>query len=262
MPFATLLVRRDGPVDTVILNRPEVRNAFNEQVVAELTTWADGAHAPGGPRVAVLAGAGKVFCAGADLEWMRAAAARTHEENLGDATAMARMFAALDTLPMPLIGRVHGAALGGGCGLAAVCDIVVAAEDAVFGFTEVKLGLVPAVISPYALAKIGRSAARELFVTGARFSAGRAREIGLAHAVVPETALDETVQSYVQELLSSGPEAVAAVKALLPEVWERTAARAVTLTARAIADRRASAEGQEGLHAFIEKRRPAWRGDR
>jgi methylglutaconyl-CoA hydratase len=168
------------------------------------------------------------------------------------------MFLALDRLPIPLVGRVHGAALGGGAGLCAVCDIVVAAEDAQFGFTEVKLGIIPAVISPFVLVKIGRSAARELFLTGARFSAARAREIGLVHAVVPAAELDAKVAAYLGELLTSAPEAIGAVKGLIPEVARRGPGEATALTAEAIARRRVSAEGQEGLRAFLEKRRPGW----
>src|SRR6187399_3235490 len=175
----SLLIQSDGPIARVTLNRPEVRNAFNEQLIAELTAWAESVKVTGPARVAVLSGAGKAFCAGADLTWMAKMIAYSREENVRDARAMARMFETLDRLPIPLIGRIHGAALGGGVGLAAVCDIVVAAEDAAFAFTEVKLGILPAVISPYAIAKIGVSAARELFLTGARFSAERAQAIGL-----------------------------------------------------------------------------------
>jgi len=175
---STLVVHAKGPVLHVRLNRPDVRNAFNEELIAELTAWAHGIDAGAGPRAAVLEGAGKVFCAGADLSWMSKTIAYSREDNVRDARAMAAMFDALDRLPIPLIGRIHGAALGGGVGLAAVCDIVVAAENATFGFTEVRLGIIPAVISPYAIAKIGRSAARELFLTGARFTAARAKEIG------------------------------------------------------------------------------------
>ena len=167
----SLLIEESGPVVRVTLNRPEVRNAFNEQLIADLTAWAASVKADGPARVAVLSGAGKMFCAGADVTWMSKMVRYTHDENVRDARAMAAMFDALDRLPIPLVGRVHGAALGGGVGLAAVCDIVVAAEDTAFAFTEVKLGILPAVISPFALAKIGRSAAREFFLTGARFSA-------------------------------------------------------------------------------------------
>jgi methylglutaconyl-CoA hydratase len=263
MSFTSLLTSRDGPVERLTLNRPEVRNAFNEQVIAELTEWA--LHTarepiPDRPRAVVLAGAGKVFCAGADVTWMAKTVAFTEDENIEDATAMSRMFHALDTLPMPLIGRIHGAALGGGAGLAAICDIVVAEDQAVFGFTETKLGILPAVISPFALAKIGRSAARELFLTGARFSAGRAKEIGLVHAVVPMAGLDASVEAYIREILTAGPEAVAAAKTLIPTVWNHTLEAATDFTARAIAARRVSDEGQEGLRAFLEKRSPAWKG--
>jgi methylglutaconyl-CoA hydratase len=182
----------------------------------------------------------------------------TEAENIRDATAMSRMFAALDALPLPVIGRIQGAALGGGAGLAAICDVVVADDAAVFGFTEVKLGILPAVISPFALAKIGRSAARELFLTGARFSAARAREIGLVHAMVPAAQLDAVVDGYVQEFLTGGPAAIAAAKALIPEVWGRSVADAMPITAAAIAARRVSPEGQEGLRAFLEKRPASW----
>jgi len=254
----SLLIQPDGPIVRVTLNRPDVRNAFNEELIAQLTAWAESITASSKARVAVLAGAGKVFCAGADLTWMSKMVAYTRDENVADARAMARMFQALDALPIPLIGRVHGAALGGGAGLAAVCDIVVAAEDAAFAFTEVKLGILPAVISPYALAKIGRSAARELFLTGARFSASRAKEIGLAHAIGDAVELDRIVAKYVNDLLTSAPEAVAAAKALIHDVSTLPRAEAVERSINAIADRRVSREGQDGMRAFLEKRAPAW----
>ena len=261
MEYSYITSTREAAVERLTLNRPDVRNAFNEEVIAELTEWAtQAAAAPiqARPRVVVLAGAGKMFCAGADVTWMAKTVTYTEEENVRDATAMSRMFAALNSLPMPLIGRIQGAALGGGAGLAAVCDIVVADDQAVFGFTETKLGILPAVISPFALAKIGRSAARELFLTGARFSAARAREIGLVHAVVPASELDATIDRYVTELLTAGPEAVAAAKALIPLVAAASINDAQPTTARAIAARRVSKEGQEGLRAFLEKRKPGW----
>jgi len=261
MAFQYLTTTRDGFVERLTLNRPDVRNAFNEHVIAELTAWAVDAHeqaAAGKIRVIVIGGSGKVFCAGADVTWMSKTIHYTEAENLSDAAAMSRMFAALDALPVPVIGRVQGAALGGGAGLAAVCDVVAAEEGALFGFTEVKLGILPAVISPFALAKIGRSAARELFLTGARFSAARAREIGLVHVVVPAADLDAAVNQYVQEFLAGGPEAIAAAKALIPMVWGRPTVDAMPITAAAIAARRVSAEGQEGLKAFLEKRPPTW----
>ncbi len=226
MKYRYLDVRRDGAVEYLTLNRPDVRNAFNDDVAAELTAWAATARAAaaadtGALRVVVVAGAGATFCAGADVKWMSRALLYSQEENIRDATAMAAMFDAINTLPVPLVARVQGAALGGGCGLAAVCDIVVADEDAVFGFTETKLGILPAVISPFAIAKIGVSAARELFLTGARFSAARALSLGLVHAVVAADALDATVQQYVRELLTAAPKAIARAKALIPQVAGR-----------------------------------------
>jgi len=262
MAYTSLLTARDGPVERLTLNRPDVRNAFNDHVVAELTEWAlQVARQPMAdrPRAVVLAGAGKMFCAGADVTWMAKTVEYTEEENIRDAMAMSRMFHALDTLPMPLVGRIQGAALGGGAGLAAVCDIVVAEDGAIFGFTETKLGILPAVISPFALAKIGRSAARELFLTGARFGAARAKEIGLVHAVVPAADLDGAVDMYVRELMSAAPEAVTAAKALIPRVWTQSVEAAADFTTRTIAARRVSKEGQEGLRAFLEKRTPSWK---
>src|SRR6185369_851286 len=216
--FNHLLVHRDGPVEYVTLNRPDVRNAFNETLIGELTTWAASVRGDAAVRAVVLSGAGKSFCAGADISWMAKTVEFSEDENMRDAAAASHMFGALNTLPVPVIGRVHGAALGGGVGLAAVCDIVVAEESAIFGFTEVKLGILPAVISPFVLAKIGRSAARELFLTGSRFSARRAQEIGLVHAVVSSAELDATVHHYLEECLTGGREAIAAAKALIAQV--------------------------------------------
>lgn len=256
--YRFLDVRRDGPVERVTLNRPDVRNAFNEEMIAELTAWAREAGADAALRVAVLAGAGKVFCAGADVGWMAKTKQYTEEQNVRDARALAAMFGALDDLPLPLVGCIHGAALGGGAGLTAVCDIAVAAQETVFGFTEVKLGILPAVISPFAVAKIGVSAARELMITGARFPASHAKAIGLVHAVVPAAELDATVNDYVRELLTSARSGIAAIKALLPQVVGRRPADVAEPTSRAIARQRVSPEGQEGLTAFLEKRAPRW----
>jgi methylglutaconyl-CoA hydratase len=265
MNYEHLTTQRDGTVERLTLNRPDVRNAFNEHVIAELTEWAARTREAAlrhEVRAVVLAGAGKMFCAGADVNWMSKALGYSEEENLRDAMAMSRMFAAINELPVAVIGRVQGAALGGGAGLAAVCDIVVADEAALFGFTETRLGILPAVISPFALAKIGQAAARELFLTGARFSAARARDIGLVHEVVPAGDLDVAVNRYVQDVLTAGPDAVAAAKALIPTVWGRPIAEAMPITAAAIAARRVSAEGQEGLRAFLEKRTAGWVGGR
>ena len=253
-----LLIEQGAPVVRVTLNRPDVRNAFNEALIAELTAWARSVKVGTDARVAVLAGAGRSFCAGADLGWMSKMVSYSHDENVRDARAMAAMFEALDALPIPLIGRVHGAALGGGAGLAAVCDVVVAAEDTAFGFTEVKLGIIPAVIAPYVVAKIGTSAARELFLTGVRFSAARAKEVGLVHVVADEAELDRVVARYATEVQTAGPQAVAAAKALVAQVSRRDRAAAIESTIDAIAERRVSPEGQEGMHAFLEKRKPSW----
>lgn len=258
MSYQFLRTRREGAVEYLTLHRPAVRNAFNETVIAELTAWARALSSDPSVRAGVLAGEGPVFSAGADAAWMAKMAGYSREENARDAAAMAEMFLTLDTLPCVLIGRIHGAALGGGAGLAAVCDVVVAEAQTVFGFTEVKLGILPAVISPYVLAKIGRSAARELFLTGRRFDAEQARHIGLAHAVVLDEQLDEAVETYVSEVLSASPTGVAAAKRLIPQVWTRSAADAASLTADAIAAQRVSPEGQEGLTAFLSRRTPAW----
>lgn len=248
-----------GPVTTVTLNRPDVRNAFNEALIDELTAWAKSV-VPGETRVAILQGAGKAFCAGADVNWMAKMVNYSREENVADAERAAAMLNALDRVPVPLIGRVHGAALGGGSGLAAVCDVVVAADDALFGFTEVVLGILPAMISPYVVRKIGINAARELCLSGTRFDAARAKAIGLASEVVPAGELDAAVDRHVQLFLKAAPGAVARAKALLREVHGRLPEDVVSLTTAAIADQRVSAEGQEGLRAFLEKRPAAWLG--
>ena len=251
-------VRHEDSIDYVTLNRPEIRNAIDDTVIEELTRWADAATENRQLRMAVLSGAGKTFCAGADLGWMSRTVDYEHEENIHDAWALARLFARLDTLPIPLVGRVHGAALGGGLGLVAVCDIAVATEDTVFGFTEVKLGIVPAVISPYAVAKMGASAARQLFLTGERFSARRAYELGLIHAVTPPGGLDVAVARVVEELRTAGPQAIAAAKVLIASVVDRHPSAVTELTVDTIADLRVTPEAQEGMRAFLDKRPPRW----
>ncbi len=251
--FTTIQLRRLANVEYVTLNRPEVRNAFNEHSIAELTAWAERASSDAGLRAVVIAGAGPSFCAGADLAWMAKMAAYSREDNLRDARAAAAMFAAIDRLRVPVIAQVHGAALGGGAGLVAVADIVVASDAATFGFTEVKLGLIPAVIAPYVLAKIGHSAARELFVSGRRFDAAHAREIGLVHAVAPSAQLIDTVNGYLIELAANGPEAMREAKALLRTIAGRSIADVTAMTAEAIADRRVSEEAQKLMRGFLRK---------
>jgi methylglutaconyl-CoA hydratase len=251
--ISTIQVKRLANVDYVTLNRPEVRNAFNERLIAEMTAWAKQAASDSSLRAVVMSGAGRSFCAGADLAWMAKMAEYTQEENLRDAQAAAAMFAAIDTLPMPVVAQIHGAALGGGAALAAVADIAVAADDATFGFTEVKVGLIPAVIAPYVLAKIGQSAARELFVTGRRFDAAYAREIGLVHAVVPAGDLIDRVNKYLIEIAANGPEAMRAAKALLRGIANQSIADAAPITAKAIAERRVSDEAQKMMKGFLKK---------
>ena len=259
----TLRVERDGPFARVTLARPDVRNAFNATVIEELRSAFDAlaAEPPDALRGVVLAGEGRTFSAGADVEWMRAAMDLGVEENERDAAAMQAMFTAIDACPVPVIARVQGAALGGGMGLCAVSDIVVAAADATFGFTESRLGIIPAVISTFVLPKIGESHARALFATGQRFDADRARAIGLVHEVVAdEGALDVAVEARLAELRAAGPTAIRAAKSLVRTIRELGPDAARGRTPGMIARQRTSAEGQEGLTAFLEKRPPAWRG--
>ncbi len=247
-----------GPVARVWLNRPDARNAFDGLMVTELRKTLFDLRSVDGVRVIVIGGRGPSFCAGADLEWMKAMAGFSREENLGEAQALADLFFTVYESPKPVVARVHGHALGGGAGLVAACDIPVAALGTQFGFTEVRLGIIPAVISPYVLGKIGESAARELFLTGERFEAVRAVEIGLVRAAVPEEDLDATVERRVEELLKAGPRAIAEAKALIREVSWRRIEEMQRYTVERIADLRVSAEGQEGMRAFLEKRKPDW----
>jgi methylglutaconyl-CoA hydratase len=243
-----LHIERDGHVLRVTLARPERRNAFDAGLIAELAeTFVD----VGRARAVVLAGDGPSFSAGADVDWMRASVDLSYDENVADANALRTMLEAIDSCPAPVVARVQGHALGGGAGLVAVADVAVAARDAVFAFSEVKLGIIPAVISPFALGKIGPGAARRWFVTGERFDAETALRIGLVHEVADD--LDAAVERVVGELLSAGPHAARWAKRLVRERPDGPE------TARWIAERRASDEGQEGLRAFLEKRPPAWR---
>ena len=248
--MGALRIERDGDVLRVTLARPETRNAFDAALIAELSeAFVD----VGTARAVVLAGDGASFCAGADVEWMRASADLDLEANVADANAMRRMFEAVDTCRAPVVAAVHGHALGGGIGLVACSDIAVARPGTVFAFSEVKLGIVPAVISPFALRRIGESAARRLFVTGERFDAETALRIGLVHEVADD--LDAAVRHVLDELATAGPRAARHAKRLVldrPDGPE---------TARLIAERRTSEEGQEGLRAFLDRRRPSWAPD-
>jgi enoyl-CoA hydratase/carnithine racemase len=246
---ANLTLERDGSVLRITLARPDRRNAFDAALIAEL---AEAFVDVGRARAVVLAGEGASFCAGADVDWMRASAGLSYDENVADANAMRRMFESIDRCPAPVVARVQGHALGGGAGLVAASDIAISAPDTLFAFSEVKLGIVPAVISPFALARIGGGHARRYFVTGERFDAPTALRIGLVGEVAAD--LDAAVERVVGELLSAGPQAARRAKRLVRERPDGPE------TARWIAERRTSDEGQEGLAAFLERRRPAWRG--
>ena len=243
----------DG-IARVTLARPEVRNAFNAEVIEQLHEVFTRITEADNVRAVVLAGEGKVFCGGADINWMRASLDLTFEANVGDAERMSDMFRTIDNCPKPVVGRVHGAALGGGAGLAAVCDIAIATDDAIFGFTEVKLGIIPAVISPFVVAKIGASHARALFLTGERFDAQHAKAIGLVHEVVSANEVDAAVDRRLAEFHSAAPTAVSAAKLLLRRVLDHSYEDSRSITTQAIARQRVSSEGQEGLRAFLERR--------
>ncbi len=242
----------------MVLARPAVRNAFDADLIARLREAFTALSDDPSVRVVVLEGEGKTFCGGADVTWMRGSLELSEDENVRDAEAMSDMYRAIDLCAKPVIARVHGAALGGGAGLCAVADAVVAEESTVFGFTETKLGIIPAVISPFVLAKIGVSHARRLFLTGERFDAQRAQAIGLVHEVVHADALDGVVDGIADELATAGPSAIAAAKALIRRVRAASYEDSRAITARAIAQQRTGAEGQEGLRAFLERRTAAW----
>ena len=245
--MANLTAERDGGVLRITLTRPDRRNAFDADLIAEL---AEAFVDVGRARAVVLAGEGKSFCAGADVDWMRASARLSYDENVADANAMRMMFEAIDRCPAPVVARVQGHALGGGAGLVAASDIAIAEPQAQFAFSEVKLGIIPAVISPLALARVGSANARRYFVTGERFDAATALRIGLVGEVADD--LDAAVERVVGELLSAGPQAARWAKRLVREQPDGPE------TARWIAERRASEEGQAGLQAFLEKRAAPW----
>jgi len=256
----TLLVSREGPVGWIRLNRPEVRNAFNAVMIRELRRAVGAMAGDASVRVVVLSGEGTAFCAGADLNWMREVIRFSFERNLEESLDLAGFLHDLYALPKPTIARVNGPAIGGGAGFLSACDIVVASTPARFGLSEVKIGLVPACIAPYVLRRIGERWARQYFLTGERFDAERALEIGLVNAVAGPEALDERVDGFVRGLVSSGPEALAAAKDLLRRVPGMTLEESGRFTAEMIAGLRVSPEGQEGMAAFLERRKPRWAG--
>ncbi|GAC1579058.1 MAG: enoyl-CoA hydratase-related protein [Candidatus Elarobacter sp.] len=258
MPDPVLRVVRDGGRARVTLTRPAVRNAFNAELIATLRDAFLALAGDVSVRVVILEGDGKSFCGGADVNWMRGSLDLGEADNVRDAQAMSDMYRAIDRCPKPVIARVHGAALGGGAGLCAVADAVVAEETTLFGFTETKLGIIPAVISPFVRAKLGTTHARRLFLSGERFDAQRAQAIGLVHEVVHEDALDGTVDAIAAEFDTAGPRAVAAAKRLIPAVQAASYDESREITARAIARQRTGEEGQVGLRAFLERRAASW----
>jgi methylglutaconyl-CoA hydratase len=250
----------EGPVATVTLRRPESHNALNATLIEEVASCFEELAEDASVRAVVLTGEGPSFCAGADVGYMRETAGLSYEENLEDARRLAAMFLAVDDLPKPVVAMVRGAAIGGGVGLVAAADVAVAAEGAHFAFSEVRLGLAPATIAPFVVRKIGYSQARALFLTGERFDARRAREIGLVHEVVPEAELDAAVEGTVVRLLQGGPAAQAAVKEALRQVEATEPMEALGIMTQLIAELRVGEEGQDGLLAFLEKRVPFWKG--
>jgi methylglutaconyl-CoA hydratase len=256
---STLDITRQGAVARVFLNRPDVRNAFNDTVIAELTAAFRELGADATLRAIVLGGHGKAFCAGGDLNWMRAMAGYSWEQNRADAGGLADMLWTLYSCPIPLIGRVHGDCYAGGVGLAAVCDVLVAAEGMHFCLSEAKLGLLPATIGPYVLRALGEQASRRYFISAERFSAAEAHRLGFVHELASADTLDAKVGAIVQTLLANGPEAVKASKRLVKDLAGRAIDAALREdTARRIADIRASDEGREGVQAFLNKRAPPW----
>jgi len=261
MRYRSIEVETNAGVSRIWMNRPEVHNAFDEAMIAELTDAYARLEADDTVRVVVLGGRGRSFSAGADFDWMRRAAGQTLEDNLRDARAMAEMLRRIDRCPKPTIARVHGAARGGGVGLASVCDIAIAAQPAVFATPEVLYGLIPSTISPYVIAAIGPREARRYFLTGERFDADEARRIGLVHTVCAIGDLDTCVDALIGALLAGGPKAQAAAKALIRRVTGPSTDRdeLIEYSAQSIAQLRVTDEGREGIAAFLQKRKPGWR---
>jgi len=258
MSFSTIRTEHTETVYRITLSRPEVRNAFNDTMIAELTEAFEQIRRLRDIRVVVLGGDGKVFCAGADIHWMKKMIAYNFEDNLRDAIKLANLLELMYDCTRPIIARVQGAAIGGGTGLVAVADIAITSSDTAFSFSEVKIGLVPACISPYVIKKVGEALSAEFFITGEHLSAQRMYEAGLVSRVVPPEKLDDEIEKIVRLILSSGPKAVQMCKELVRRVPGMPVPEMKSYTARAIADLRVSEEGQEGMLAFFEKRTPRW----
>ncbi|RJG07508.1 enoyl-CoA hydratase/isomerase family protein [Noviherbaspirillum cavernae] len=261
MTYQTLSLQVDNHVAAIRLNRPDVRNAFNEAMIAEIAQAFREAGSDEAVRAIVLAAEGSAFCAGADLNWMKKMAGYTHEENRADAAQLAEMLRTIYACPKPVVAKVQGDCYAGGMGLVAACDIAVVAEHANFCLSEVKLGLIPATISPYVIKAMGENAARRYFLTAERFSAQEAHRIGFVHEVVAADALDASVDGIVKALVSNSPNAVREAKRLVHDVADAPLNDALIAdTAQRIADIRSSEEGREGVRSFLEKRKPAWLG--
>ncbi len=258
MNYRTISYKLDGAVARVTFTRPEVHNAFNDVMLGELLEVFGKIAKTSEVRVVVVTGEGKSFCAGADLNWMRRVVDYSYEQNLNESLELAECMHRMYSCPKPTIARVNGAAIGGGTGFVAVCDLAVAAETAKFSFSEVKIGVVPACISPYVIKKVGEGRCREFFLTGERLTADRVLKAGLVNRVVPLEKLDEAVDGYIRLLLSSGPDALKTCKELLEKVSGMSLENAKRYTAEVIASLRMSPEGQEGMAAFLEKRKPNW----
>lgn len=259
MTYQTLIVEKQDSVLSIILNRPQVKNAFNDELISELSQVFTGEALDASVRIVVLRGAGDLFCAGGDLNWMKQSASYTPDQNKKDALIFAQMLTKANTLPKPLITLVHGAAFGGGIGLVSVSDYVIASSEALFSFSEVKLGLIPAVIGPFVISKIGESMVRALFISAERFPAARAFGIGLVHRVVEnQKALEEAGQKLIQDILQSSPGAVKRAKHFILDIKEKSFEEKLITAAQALAEIRATPEAKEGFSAFLEKRKPKW----
>jgi methylglutaconyl-CoA hydratase len=256
--YQFLELQKENKVVTVMLNRPDLHNAFNAQLIAELTDVFKMLGNDHNCQVIILTGAGKSFCAGADLNWMKSMVSYSMEENIQDSQKLASMFHAINNCPKTVIGKINGAALGGGVGLLAVCDYVVTTTEAKMGFTEVRLGLIPAVISPFCIAKIGESNARAWFMSGERFDALTAKQMGLVHEVVEKADLDQAVLKVVKSHLQAAPQAMMAAKELIQDVITCEKRNVTNLTCEAIAKKRVSPEGQEGMQALLNKTNASW----
>jgi methylglutaconyl-CoA hydratase len=256
--YKTIILSRDAQIARIILNRPEVHNAFNSLMISELDDAFEKVGADQSIRVVVLKGQGKSFCAGADINWLREIVHYSFEQNLKESLQLAEVLHKIYTLPKATIAMVNGTAIGGGTGFLSGCDIAVASDEAKFGLSEVKIGLVPAAISPYVIRRIGESKAREYFLTGKRISAREALKIGLVNEVVPSEELEKKTAEIIDNLLTSGPDAIASCKELIQRIPGMSLEEAREFTARMIANLRVSEEGQEGMGAFLEKRKPKW----